>query len=130
MYPEKLLAPSTVEIGMIISSLALNLYDVCLGTVGSCIKRKALASHQGDPGSIPGQGHMWVELCVGSLLCHEGFPDHPVFLRIIDLSILAVLHGHNGLMWLAAKCALACLLLEHVVAASFAIQLLAASKDD
>ena len=42
--------------------------------------RKALASHQGDPGSIPGQGHMWVELCVGSLLCHKGFPDHPVFL--------------------------------------------------
>ena len=33
----------------------------------------ALASHQGDPGSIPG---LWV----GSLLCHEGFPDHPVFL--------------------------------------------------
>ena len=33
------------------------------------------------------------------------------------LSILAVLHGHNGLMWLAAVCALACLLLEHVVAA-------------
>ena len=43
------------------------------------------------------------------------------------LSILAVLRGHNGLMWLAAECALACLLLEHVVAASFAIQLLAAS---
>ena len=35
----------------------------------------------------------------------------------------AVLRGHNGLMWLAAKGALACLLLEHVVAASFAIQL-------
>ena len=46
------------------------------------------------------------------------------------LSILAVLRCHNGLMWLAAECALACLLLEHVVAASFAIQLLAASKDD
>ena len=46
------------------------------------------------------------------------------------LSILAVLRGHNGLKWLAAECALACLLLEHVVAASFAIQLLAASKDD
>jgi hypothetical protein len=37
------------------------------------------------------------------------------------LSILAVLPGHNGLMWLAAKGALACLLLEHVVAGSFAI---------
>ena len=35
-----------------------------------------------------------------------------------------------GLMWLAAKRALACLLLEHIVAASFAIQLLAASNDD
>ena len=42
--------------------------------------RKALTSHQGDPGSIPGRGHMWVELCVGSLLYHKGFPDHPVFL--------------------------------------------------
>ncbi|XP_071791679.1 AP-4 complex subunit beta-1-like isoform X1 [Asterias amurensis] len=46
------------------------------------------------------------------------------------LLILAVLRGHNWLMWLAAKGALACLLLKHVVAASFAIQLLAASKDD
>ena len=46
------------------------------------------------------------------------------------LSILAVLRGHNGLMWLAAKVALACLLLEHVVAESFAMQLLAANKDD
>ena len=35
---------------------------------------------------------------------------------------LAVLRGHNGLMWLAAKATLACLLLEHVVASSFAIQ--------
>ena len=43
---------------------------------------------------------------------------------------LAVLHGHNELVWLAAKSALACLLLEHVVAVSFAMQLLAASKDD
>ena len=42
------------------------------------------------------------------------------------LSILAVLCGHNGLMWLAANRALACLLLGHVVATSFAIQLLAA----
>ena len=41
---------------------------------------------------------------------------------------LAVLRGYNGLMWLAAKGALASLLLEHVVAASFAIKLLAASK--
>ena len=41
-----------------------------------------------------------------------------------------VLRGHNGLMWLAAEGAVACLLLEQVVAASFAIKLLAASKDD
>ena len=47
-----------------------------------------------------------------------------------DFRSLAVLCGHNGLMWLAAKGALACLLLEHVVAASFAIQLLTANKDD
>ena len=40
---------------------------------------KALASHQGDPGLIPGQGRLWVELCVGSRLCHKGFPDHLVF---------------------------------------------------
>ena len=46
------------------------------------------------------------------------------------LLILAVLCGHNGLMLLAAEGALACLLLEHVLAAPFAIQLLAASKDD
>ena len=45
------------------------------------------------------------------------------------LSIVAVLRGHNGLMWLAARDALECLVLEHVVAASFAIKLLAASKD-
>ena len=31
------------------------------------------------------------------------------------LSIMAVLRGHKRLMWLAAKGALACLLLEHVV---------------
>ena len=46
------------------------------------------------------------------------------------LSILAVLRGHNGLIWMAAEGALACLLLENIVATSFAIQLLAASKDD
>ena len=107
----------------------------CKNTPGwhGWLVRKALASHQGDPGSIPVRGHMWVELCVGSLLCHEGFPDYPVFLpqeKNQTLSILAVLRGHNGLMWLAAECALACLLLKHVVAASFAIQLLAASKVD
>ena len=33
--------------------------------------RKAVASHQGDPGSIPGRAI--VELCVGSLLCHKVF---------------------------------------------------------
>ena len=43
---------------------------------------------------------------------------------------MAVLRGHNGLMLLAAKGAHACLLLEQAVAASFAIQLLAASKDE
>ena len=41
-----------------------------------------------------------------------------------------VLRGHNGLMWLAAKGGLTCLLLKQVVDASFAIQLLAASEDD
>ena len=45
---------------------------------------------------------------------------HPVFNHFRNL---AVLRSHNGLMWLAAECALACLLLEHVVAASFSIQL-------
>ena len=63
----------------------------------------------------------------------EGFPDHLVFRpreKIKHFRSLAVLRGHNGLMWLAAIGALACLLLEHVVAASFPIQLLAASKDD
>ena len=43
---------------------------------------------------------------------------------------LAVLRGQNGLMCLAAKGALACLLLEHVEATSFAIQHFGASKDD
>ena len=38
--------------------------------------------------------------------------------------------GHNGLIWLAAKGALAFLLFKHIVAVSFAIQLLAASRDD
>ena len=89
--------------------------------------RKALASHQCDPGSNPAKAIMWVELCVGSLLCHEGFsPGPPVFPpsgKIRHFRSQAVLRGHNGLMWLAAKGALACLLLEHVVAASFAIQL-------
>ena len=33
----------------------------------------------------------------------------------MTLSIMAVLGGHKRLMWLAAKGALACLLLEHVV---------------
>ena len=41
---------------------------------------KALASHHGDPGAIPGQDRLWVELCVGSRLCHKGFPDHLFFL--------------------------------------------------
>ena len=63
-----------------------------------------------------------------------GFPSSGK--KIKHFRSLAVLRGHIGLMWLAAKGALACLLLEdivaaeHVVAASFAIQLLAASKDD
>ena len=45
---------------------------------------------------------------------------------------MAVLRGHNGLMLLAAKGALACLLLDYIdIDASLAaIQLLAASKDD
>ena len=64
------------------------------------------------------------QLCVGSLLCQEGFPDHFRGFSSLGknqtLSILAVLRGHNGLMWLAVRGALACLLLEHVVAASFA----------
>ena len=38
--------------------------------------------------------------------------------------------SYYELMWLAAKGALACQPLEHVKAASFAIQLLAESKDD
>ena len=57
-----------------------------------------------------------------------GFP--PLGKKIKHFRSLAVLRGHNGLMWLAAKGALACQLLEHVVATTFAIQLLAASKDD
>ena len=56
----------------------------------------------------------------GSLLCHKGFKA--------ILRSLAVLRGHTVLMWLAVKGALACLLLEHVVAGALAIQLLAASK--
>ena len=75
--------------------------------------RKALASHQGDPKVTP-----------------RVLQTNPPSGKNQTLSILAVLRGHNGLKWLAAECALACLLLEHVVAASFAIQLLAASKDD
>ena len=50
--------------------------------------------------------------------------------KIKHFRSLAVPRGHNGLIWLAAKGPLACLLLEHVVARSFAIQLLAASRDD
>ena len=34
---------------------------------------------------------------------------------VLCCAILAVLRGHKRLMWLAAKGALACLLLEHVV---------------
>ena len=63
----------------------------------------------------------------------KGFPDYLVFLprgKNSTLSISGCVPVHNGLMWLAAKGALACLLLEHFVAASFAIQLLAVSKDD
>ena len=43
--------------------------------------------------------------------------------KIKHFQSLAVLHGNNGLMWLAG---LACLLLEHIVDTSFTIQLLAA----
>ena len=50
----------------------------------------------------------------------SGFPPSG---KIRHFRSQAVLRGHNGLMWLAAKGALACLLLEHVVATSFAIQL-------
>ena len=33
--------------------------------------KKALASHQCGPGSIPGLGNMWVEFVVGSCPCSE-----------------------------------------------------------
>ena len=96
--------------------------------------RKALASHQeGDPGSFPSRGHV-CELSCAWVLCGAMRVFQTIrFSSLVKnqtLLILAVLRGYNGLMWLAAECALACLLLEHVVAASFAIQLLAASKDD
>ena len=44
--------------------------------------RKALTSHLGDPGSIPGQGHILCELSCALVLCcaTRVFPDHPVFL--------------------------------------------------
>ena len=43
---------------------------------------RALASHQCDPGLIPGPGvHMWVEFVLGTRPCSEGFsPKSPVFL--------------------------------------------------
>ena len=84
--------------------------------------RKALHSHQGDPSSIPGRAIC--DLSYVLILCCA----RRVFQHFRSL---AVLSGHNGLMWLAAKGALECQLLQKdVVAASFAIQLLAASKVD
>ena len=69
----------------------------------------------------------WFSAVPRGLSRPSGFPPSG---KIKHFRSLAVLRGHNGLMCLAAKRALVCLLLEHVVAASFVIQLLAASKDD
>ena len=101
-----------------------NVYNVYTWWHGWLV-RKALASHQGDPVRFPVGAIMLVELCVGIAVPRgfsrlSGFPPSG---KNQTLLILAVLRGHNGLMWLAAECALACLLLEHIVAASFAIQL-------
>ena len=118
-------------IGLILQQVAPHLAGVCLTYEGFDAPLGVgylSASHQRHPGLIPGQGHifMWVELCVGSLLCLKGLPDHSILLsrkKIKHFRSLVVLRCRNGLMWLAAKCALACQLLEHVLAVSFAIQL-------
>ena len=88
--------------------------------------QKALASHQGDPIWFPAGAIC--ELSCALVFCCATRVFQIIwffsFGKSQTLSILPVLRGHNGLMWLAAKCALACLLLKHVVAASFSIQLL------
>ena len=101
------------------------------GMVGVCVKRSPLTKV--TPVRFPAQGHICELSCALVLCCATRVFQTIRFSSLgknQTLSILAVLRGHNGLMWLAARGALACLLLEHVVAASFAIQLLAASKDD
>ena len=96
--------------------------------------RKALPSHQGDPSSIPGRAicdlsYVLILCCARRVFQTIGFS--PLWKNVKHFRSLAVLSGHNGLMWLAAKGALECQLLQKdVVAASFAIQLLAASKVD
>ena len=100
------------------------------GMVGLCVKRSPLTKV--TPVRFP-VGAICELSCALVLCCATRVFQTIRFSSLgknQTLSILAVLRGHNGLMWLAAKGALACLLLEHVVAASFAIQLLAASKDD
>ena len=104
---------------------------ICFLTFGPfclTLRTEVIDSHQGDPSSIPGQGNIKCESSCALVLCcatgvfqTTGFPPSG---KIEHFRSLAVLRGHNGLMWLAAKSALVCLLLKHVVAASFAIQLL------
>ena len=85
-----------------------------VGIVGLCVKRSPLTKVT----LVRFPARAICELSCALVLCCA----MRVF-ETIRFSILAVLCGQNGLMWLAAKGALSCLLLEHVVAASFASQL-------
>ena len=98
------------------------------GRVGLCVKRSPLAKV--TPVRFPARAIC--ELSCALVLCCATRVFQTIRFSSLrknqTLSILAVPRGHNGLMWLAAKGALACLLLEHSVAVSFAIQLLAVGR--
>ena len=98
----------------------------------------AFSSNELRPGAHTkmtyGNPYFYNKVCIAVVLCCATRVFETIWFSSLGknqtLLILAVLRGHNGLIWLAAKGALACLLLEHVIASSFAIQLLAVSKDD
>ena len=62
-----------------LSNFCLKFHKITMdGMVGLCRKRWPLTKV--IPVRFPARAIMvWVELCVGSVLCHKGFPDHPVF---------------------------------------------------